>query len=999
MMNYCPRLIEVDLPIRRISEYARLGKNVRTGNISSLHIWWARRPLAACRAVICAALWLDPASDTCPPIFREKAANALVHFAEQVRSNRSLAELCSAESYKRWSRTNKLSLNPSDPSCWYDMRYALLDFIADFSGWDAALDPLFLQTAREVTLASHEALGGIPDTLPVVIDPFAGGGAMPLEALRVGAEAVASDLNPLAALLNKLMLEYVPRHGKNLVDAVEHWGGIIRNRVSQKLKGYYPTESNDATVIGYLWARTIVCEGPACGVVVPIVKSQSISLRKGSEAAVSINYDVNRLETRVVTGSDARKIMGGTSKRSSVTCPKCGFTTERKRVEAQANSIGFGFHLLAVCLRNNDGTRSYRQPNDKDINVLNLATKELEDWKSRNFEGISTIPSEELPYLRSIFNVRVYGINQWDKLFNARQLLSAIIFVSTLRDSAQEILKEYENKDFAVAIIESLSLSISNAFQYQCNIATYLTEGIKSAFIQGQSLPMKMDFIEANPIMDELAGSYDYSLKQHISGLRYLVTCGHSKGSVFQISALKQILPEDSIDLVATDPPYYDVVPYADCSDFFYVWLRRMLHGITNFPTELILTPKDEEIVQLAERNERYRARTKQWFEQKMSESLRNQRISTKPTGVAVIVFAHKDTAAWEALLQSVLDAGWYVTASWPIDTEKSSRLRANESAVLGSSIHLVCRPRETVAGTLTQHIGDWREVLQELPVRIRSWLPRLAQEGIVGADAIFACLGPALEIFSRYSWVEKANGEEVLLREYLEQVWATVSREALTMLFAEADASGLEADARLTAMWLWTLRSTADESASANEIEDRDEADEDEEGGGNKAAASGYSLEYDAARKIAQGLGAHLETLGSIVEIKGSAARLRSVGERTRFLFGGEEALSAQRRPRAGAKQLDMFGELEQAEEEYGWGELIAPPPGATVLDQVHQAMILFAAQRGEALRRFLSEQGVGRDGRFWRLAQALSALYPLGSDEKRWVDGVLSRKKSIGF
>ncbi len=312
-------------------------------------------------------------------------------------------------------------------------------------------------------------------------------------------------------------------------------------------------------------------------------------------------------------------------------------------------------------------------------------------------------------------------------------------------------------------------------------------------------------------------------------------------------------------------------------------------------------------------------------------------------------------------------------------------------------------------AMVVTESVGEWRDVLNDLPKRIHEWMPRLASEGVVGADAIFASLGPALEIFSRYSRVEKASGEAVPLREYLEQVWAAVSTEALSLIFADADAAGLEPDARLTAMWLWTLGggatagdgkdSPAESSSDEGSVDDT--ADDDEESAKSKATG-GYTLEFDAARKIAQGLGIHLEHSASIVEVKGDKARLLPVSERTRFLFGtNDEATVPARGKKKATRQRSLFEELDTIVAETGGakgnGELKSPP-GETVLDRVHQAMILFAAGRGDALRRFLVDDGAGTDGRFWKLAQSLSALYPTGSDEKRWVDGVLARKKGLG-
>jgi hypothetical protein len=328
------------------------------------------------------------------------------------------------------------------------------------------------------------------------------------------------------------------------------------------------------------------------------------------------------------------------------------------------------------------------------------------------------------------------------------------------------------------------------------------------------------------------------------------------------------------------------------------------------------------------------------------------------------------------------------------------------DSAALASSVHLVCRPREKPDGSVrTQEIGDWRDVLADLPRRIHEWMPRLASEGVVGADAIFACLGPSLEIFSRYSRVEKSNGVVVPLREYLEHVWAAVSNEALSMIFKDADAAGLEPDARLTAMWLWTL-STASPAANGNGSaagDAEEQSDEDDEEEAKPAQPGGFVLEFDAARKIAQGLGIHLEKIPSVVEVKGDKARLLPVAERTKYLFGKEavDAPASKKKAKKKDTQLSLFEALEEADatESAEKPELNAPQAGNTVLDRVHQAMILFAAGRGEALRRFLVEEGIGQDIRLWKLAQSLSALYPPGIDEKRWVDGVLARKRSLGL
>lgn len=460
------------------------------------------------------------------------------------------------------------------------------------------------------------------------------------------------------------------------------------------------------------------------------------------------------------------------------------------------------------------------------------------------------------------------------------------------------------------------------------------------------------------------------------------------------------MLPNDAASALITDPPYYDSVPYSDLSDYFYVWLSRTLDGIEQMPQQT-LTPKDLEMTVNHPRDDAQKKR----YESLLTSAFGVARETVNPSGVGVVVFAHKSTAGWESLLEAIIKSGWIVTASWAIDTERTARMNALGTASLGSSVHIVCRPRENADGSVRANdIGDWRDVLRELPVRIHEWMPRLAKEGVVGADAIFACLGPALEIFSRHSRVEKASGEQVTLREYLEYVWAAVAKEALTMIFAgatDAIVTGFEPDARLTAMWLWTLSAGVTTNSDETIAEAEEEAaNDDEETSGKTAKTSGFGLEYDAARKIAQGLGAHLEQLTQLVEVKGDKARLLSVAERTKHLFGKDEAETPRKNAKKKDKQAKLFDTLEDVEADTGgWGEKSAPKLGDTVLDRVHQSMILFAAGRGDAMKRFLVDDGVGNDERFWRLANALSALYPTNGDEKRWVDGVLARKKGLGF
>ncbi len=516
---------------------------------------------------------------------------------------------------------------------------------------------------------------------------------------------------------------------------------------------------------------------------------------------------------------------------------------------------------------------------------------------------------------------------------------------------------------------------------------------------------MIWDFVEACPFSGasgNYSGAVEWVSRFVEQEGKGLVGCG--LGQAERATATRHPLADDIADALITDPPYYDAIGYCNLSEFFYVWLRRSVSDI--FPSLLSAELPDkttECIVDISA------AQDQSYFLRTMTEALSESRRYCKPNSIGVVVFAHSSTSAWEAMLDSLNQAGWIVTASWPIDTEMANRMNAMGTAALASSVHIVCRPRENSDGSLrTNEVGDWRDVLAELPKRIHDWMPRLAEEGVVGADAIFACLGPALEIFSRYSRVEKASGEVVPLKEYLESVWAAVAKEALNLIFEGAETTGFEEDARLTAMWLWTLSTGASDGNGKERAglkptptEDDEMDDEDESSASSKTTKlAGFTLEYDAARKIAQGLGAHLERLQSLVEVKGDKARLLPVAERTRALFGKDEADSpATKKKKAPQQKFDFMQEVDAAEEAGAWGAKNVPQLGNTTLDRLHQSMILFAAGRGEALKRFLVDEGVGRDERFWRLAQAFSALCPKSTDEKRWVDGVLARKKGLGL
>ena len=471
-----------------------------------------------------------------------------------------------------------------------------------------------------------------------------------------------------------------------------------------------------------------------------------------------------------------------------------------------------------------------------------------------------------------------------------------------------------------------------------------------------------------------------------------------------------------------TDPPYYDAVGYAELSDFFFVWLKRTLlnHPLLKDPYDLNnpLVPKQRECVQ----DEAYssvdgKPKNRAFFEETIACAFAEGRRVVKDSGIGSVVFAHKTTKGWEALLSGMIKGGWTITGSWPIATERPGRLRSQDSAALATSVHLVCRPRPEDAP-----VGDWGDVLKELPNRVGDWMERLQSEHIRGADLVFACIGPALEIFSRYSKVETAEGREVKLAEYLEKVWEVVGRLALEQILGTAEAKArngaagaIEEDARLTALFLWTLQSTNGDNGNPSpqpsptrgegETVGEEDSGEDDEDESPKGKQKGFSLPFDVARRFAQPLGIHLpEWEGRIVKTEKGVVHLLPISERAKVLFGeeGAEAVADRLEKDPASAQLSLFENAEAAVPELKVrgrkkkkggdisDEQLKTRREATTLDRVHAAMILQSSGWANALRALLRAE-VERSPDFLRLANALSALYPKDSEEKRLLDAML--------
>jgi adenine-specific DNA methylase len=991
----CKRLAEVDFPIAEVSRHAAREKSIRHGHPSTLHLWWARRPLASCRAMLLALLWPDPCDPLCPADFKRKARELLPSLQG--------------------------APGPTDE----DLRKALLKFIADFANWDLAARPEYLEVSRALVRAAY------PEEPPLVVDPFAGGGSIPLEALRVGCDAFASDLNPVACLILKVMLEDIPRHGPKLAEELRRVGAEIKREAEKELAEFYPSDPDGATPIAYLWARTVRCESPNCGAEIPLVRS--FWLCKKANRKRALRYTVVRrkgappeIHFEVFEPKSDKEVPRGTVTRAKAACPACNIVLPPERARAQlaaqrggADTVfdekgrrSGGARLLAVVtLKPGEQGRHYRLPGEADYQAVWKAQRRLkeilDEWERGGRRGLCPVPYEPTPTgggsgAGRAFSVQKYGMLQWGDLFTARQKL-ALVKLTTLVAS----IGADDRREHIALVIGRLADQMSSLVSWLATI-----EAVSHTFVR-QALPMVWDFVEILPMGDEsanLAAALDWVAKV-VDRL-----CSVSTGQAHLADATSHPMTNVAAQTWFTDPPYYDAVPYADLSDYFFVWLKRAIpgHPLLRDPYDPAnpLTPKRREAVQDETKRDNGRPKDRAWFEETMAKAFAEGRRVLREDGVGSVVFAHKTTEGWEALLSGLIRGGWTITGSWPIATERYSRLRARESAALATSVHLVCRPRPEDAP-----VGDWAEVLRELPKRVGDWMERLQAEGVRGADLVFACIGPALEIFSRYRRVETAEGREVKLAEYLEKVWEVVGRTALENVLGTAEAKArngvagaLEEDARLTALFLWTLQSTSGELTAGGEAETDEEdaeAEEEDEEEISSKKPKGYALVFDVVRRFAQPLGIDLpKWQGRVIETKKGVVRLLSVTERATQLFGGDGAEAVAdwivQDPQKNLQQM-LFPDMEEGRPPKVRGRRrrrkAVMDPGdvefqkdreATTLDRVHAAMLLQAGGQANALRQLVkAEQERGPD--FLRLANALSALYPKGSEEKRLLDAML--------
>ncbi len=901
--------IEVDFPIKEVSEQSVREKNIRHGHISTLHIWWARRPLAASRASILAALVPDP------------------------------------ENEKEREELKKL--------------------IAEISNWDNSNNKELLQKARNLIKKAY------PEGPPKVLDCFAGGGSIPLEALRLGCETYALDLNPVAVLILKAVLEYPQKYGQPkkvkvkgdglfelekeinpLVEDVKKWGNWVLEEARKELGVFFPSDLGGAIPVVYYWMRTLKCENPICAAEIPLASNLWLANKNDKKIALKVISKHNRVEFEIKEDKNIDfDPMVGTVARAKVLCPCCKSGLSDKSTRKQFIDRKAGQKMIAVILHHQgEQGKVYRLVTKKDLEIFEKAEKYLNKKRQELFEkwGFEPVPNEELPLMSGVFNVPIYGMNKWGDLFNSRQKLTLITFVEKVREAYKMMVGQGYDEGYAKAIVTYLALGVDRLVDFGSSLCILNSTGGRGVVhtFGRQALGMVWDYAESNPFNPFGAG-WITACEKNEKWIEHASSSSNFIATVSQISATSIPYPDNYFDAIVTDPPYYNAVPYADLSDFFYVWLRRLLSDLypTLFATPL--TPKSEEIVEMIGwDSKRYPNKDKKFFENMITKSFQEIYRILKPNGIACIVFAHKSTEAWETIINALLNSGLYLTASWPIHTEMKARLRAKESATLASSIYMICRRR---ARDETVYFNDIKPQIEQ---RIKEELTQFWSEGISGSDFFISAIGPAVEVFGKYSKVLRISGEEVSVKELLEYVREVVSEFALERILKNAELGGVDNETRFYLLWRWTYNS--------------------------------LPVHFDEARKLAQAVGIELTEhwdRGGIIKKEKEFIRFLGPKDREKDLSFMKEVkdIDSDREP-------TLFGEQLQS---------VRVTKTLSMIDTLHYALILWEKGEKKKIKDILEQSGFGKSEIFWQTAQAISEVLPKGDKEKQLLQGFLYSKE----
>ena len=1039
------RLIEVAFPLKQTSLDSVHEKNVRHGHISTLHIWPARRPLAASRAALIATLLPDPGDSDKRKAILDRMAGRVVDKVERRRVNGRPVEKVKEETVGgilHWGREN---------------------------GPD-------LQWFRDEI---RKAYGG---RAPKVLDPFAGGGAIPLEAMRLGCEVTAMDINPVAWFILKCTLEYPqklagrPRplpefalrdgefmesffkakgfkgaslrtmlerlgHGEgetqlsylsqedpvfeaDLAWQVRAWGRWMLARARKQLAAYYPTYAEfvplapdgkeagsppirllevdaegvaqldphnvgfDADylkdprnprwiakpTVAYLWARTVKCK--QCRATLPLLKTRWLCKKErkrvrltmepnvdGTGVAFGVETDVPRVGGNAAQRREHdRRVGAGTmSPRTGATCPCCGviMTMDDIRLEGRASRLGA---VMTAVVVNGLKGKEYRLPTEHERSVAEVTEEQLRALYVDIPFGLpeEPMPSKEAPGVR----VPLYGIDTWRKLYTDRQLVTQSSLIRALSEVKSELERNCDS-DLVDPVMGFLICIAERQVGYSSQGCIWLNtlEAIGQQFSRF-ALPMVWDIAEVCPLTKASAGlesAYQWVAKvvDHLQK----ATANAPNPRVILSSAIRQ--QNNLYDIVITDPPYYDAIPYSDLMDFFHIWLRRIAHSISSGIRDSFhaqLGPKwdseanDGELIDDASRFKGDQSLSKQNYEDGMARAFSRCSESLSPDGRLVVVFASKSPDAWETLVVALVQAGFVVDASWPIQTERQTRLRSVSSAALASSIWLVCKKRQPARP------GWDSSVLQEMRENIMQQLRDFWDAGIRGPDFVWAATGPALEAFSKYPAVKKANDPNQLMSvsEFLREVRRMVVDFVVGRVLSQ---DGEEAVTGLDDVTTYYLLHRHDFGMGEAPV------------GGCILYALSCNLS-DAALVnqhdlLAQG---RKRGAGEVVEQDGNGGEGEESG-------GGGSKVKLKPWNRRTGRNLGLEG-----------------PAGRPVplIDQVHKLMQLWRGGDQGKVNGYIDERGLQRNALFAQILQALIELAEAGSEERSILEALSNHVKA---
>jgi putative DNA methylase len=1020
-----PRLIERAFPLKQTSLDSVHEKNVRHGHISTLHIWPARRPLAACRAALIATLLPDPGDPEERRRLIERIGGRVVPKIEKKKINGKPVEVEREET------------------------------VGGILHWGRESSP-DLQFFRDEI---RKAYGG---RAPRVLDPFAGGGAIPLEAMRLGCEVTAIDINPVAWFILKCTLEYPqklagqkrplpefvlndrefmeaffkaqglkgatlrtqlerlrlpdreevgersePGEGSvraiaegrqtafdlgkdaQLLDAdlawhVRAWGRWVLARARADLERFYPTIDGKPTV-AYLWARTVKCKN--CRATIPLLKTKWLCKKDNKRVLLKVepNADKSGPTFSIVSGNDAttqggnaaqrreydKKMGVGTMSRAGARCVCCGLpsmTMEDIRLEGKAGRLGA---IMTAVVIDGLNCKEYRLPTPEEIRLAAEAAKEVE----RVFEEIPFgIPDEPLPSKEALgFRVPLYGFDRWSKLFTPRQILALGTFVKQTRSVANELPTRLYGKQWLEAIEAFLAMGLDRLVDRSSSLCqpdpTPTQSGVIHTFHRF-ALPMNWDFIEG-VTTQAFSGGYSSCLEWVALVAAHCAMLSTSPEGSARCHSATQIDPGD-YDVIVTDPPYYDAIPYSDLMDFFLVWVRRTVHGLSPEIDQAFgdpLGPKwntekqDGELIDDSSRFGGDKSASKKAYEEGMFRAFQACDRALVAEGRMIVVFANKSPDAWETLVSAIIRAGFVVDASWPIQTEMGNRTRALSSAALASSVWLVCRKRPEAARP-----GWDNRVLDEMRENIYMRLREYWDAGIRGPDFVWAATGPALEAYSKHPVVKKANepGAVMEVSEFLRAVRRIVVDFVVgRVLSHNGEASAVSGLDDITTYYLLHRHDFGMDDAPIGAcilyaiscgLSDHDLADRYEvlqRTGGQ--AESEDDPHPNPLPGQGEGTNGADDSVDETEEGSGSKVRLRSWNKRIR-------------------KSMGYDGEGR-------------PAP---LIDQVHRLMHLWRAGDVVRVDAYLDARGLRRNALFHQLLQALIELAKAGNEERSLLESI---------